>query len=105
MDTLLAAGFSAITLIAEHFIPWRLIFGKPLPRLLAYVLGVLAMCLPFTAVLVYRQLVSAAISMWVIVAVSGSTVVGCYALSDWLELRAVLKAQKKVEAAHGTPEQ
>ncbi len=67
----------------EHYFPWRSIFGKELPRLLAYVLGVLGLMVPFTAWLLERGNREIAIILWVVLS-AGGLAVGALYLFDWL---------------------
>lgn len=93
---LIAAFFAAAILWGEHYHPW----GKPLDPRLNYVLGTLAMLVPYSALLLFWLVVPppvlalfALMGLWVIVAVSGATV-------HWLyEQDAKRSAQERAQAA------
>ncbi len=89
----LAAVSSGILIIAEHYFPWRLLLGRKLPHIAAYTLGMLAVLLPFTLLVVLRKESCIAwwqpvIELWVIVFAAGAADAGCYALDQTLEYRA-----------------
>jgi small-conductance mechanosensitive channel len=73
----IAAFFAAAILWGEHYHPW----SKPLDPRLNYVLGTLAMLIPYSVLLLFWLAVTppmlalfALLSLWLIVAVSGLTV-------------------------------
>jgi len=47
----IAVCYAVTALVAEHYIPWRRWIGRPLPKIGAYVLGTLAMDIPFAVLL------------------------------------------------------
>lgn len=74
---LTAALFAAAILWGEHYHPW----GKPLDPRLNYVLGTLAMLVPYSFLMLFWMLVPPAdlllwalVGLWFIVGVSGLTV-------------------------------
>ncbi len=77
------ALFAAAILWAEHYHPW----GKPLDARLNYVLGTLAMLVPYSMLLCFWMIETPAyfglfalLGLWIIVAVSGLTVYTLYEL-------------------------
>lgn len=96
-----AALFAAAILWGEHYHPW----GKPLDPRLNYVLGTLAMLIPYSLLLGFWMIVLppsfgwfALLGLWSIVGVSGATV-------HWLyEQDAKRNAQQRAEAAEAAEE-
>lgn len=92
-----AALFAAVILWGEHYHPW----GKPLDARLNYVMGTLAMLIPYSMLLCFWMIVPpdaffglfALMGLWIIVAVSGLTVYVLY------ELDAKREAQQRADAA------
>jgi len=87
----LTAIVSGIVILAEHYFPWRTLLGRKLPRVAAYALGMLAVLIPFTLLVLLKaddlttcQIV---VALWVIVFVAGIADAGCYALDHMLEYR------------------
>ena len=87
-EILICCGVVMLILLVEHYFPWRLILGRKLPRLAAYVLGVLAMVGPLSflyfrwevaPVMVHGHLVA----LWCVVVSGGLAVLLAYAL-DWI---------------------
>lgn len=93
----LASLFAAAILWGEHYHPW----GKRLDPRLNYVLGTLAMLIPYSCVLVFWMLVPpgeilpvlALVALWFIVGVSGLVVHLLY------EVDAKREAQERAAAA------
>lgn len=90
----LAVLAAVLLLLVEHWFPWGMMMGRELPRLWAYVLGVLAMFLPLTGLLwawdvrgvvIRGWMVIAA--MWLVVISSGLAVALAWGIDDWLDLR------------------
>ena len=73
-------------LIAEHYFPWQVLLGRKLPRLAAYVIGVLAMVVPLSVLYGYWAMKPPGLSwihlaaLWSVVISGGLTVIGSYAL-------------------------
>jgi hypothetical protein len=82
----LAALVSALIQLVSHWFPWRLVLGRNLPRVWAYVVGVLGFLVPVTALFWYwdvNGLVEAwlnLIALWACVVASGLAVVLAYAI-------------------------
>lgn len=86
--TLTAALLTAALLGFEHYFPWRKTLGRDLPRVPAYVLGVLALLIPYSALLAWWSSWPALLAVWIITLAGGATVAGLYAFDDWLKHRA-----------------
>lgn len=88
----------AVVMVAElglHYFPWRMFLrGKELPRLVAYVLGVLGLMVPFSAWLWQRGEVDVIKVLWMVIGAGGLTVMALYGLDRWLDLE-----MRNIEAA------
>jgi hypothetical protein len=85
----------------EHYLPWKAILGVELPKLIAYVLGILAVFVPLTLLFVEYPMVTgwrAALALWVAATGAGLGTVLCYVLDDWLVKRKLAIIHRK-EAA------
>jgi hypothetical protein len=101
MDNLLAAIFAVLLVGFEHYFPWRLIFRKPLPRLLSYIIGVLAIYIPVSVVLYYRNAIPSILTIWIVALFAGAGLCAFYLLDPWLHVHA---AEKSEEALHDQDE-
>lgn len=76
-----------ITEALLHYFPWmKLLRGRELPRLLAYVFGVLGLMVPFTLWLLERNEITVVIIMWKLITAGGVSVVALYGLDHYIEL-------------------
>jgi len=66
-----------------HYFPWRLVFKKELPRIIAYTLGVLGILLPFSAWLYEQGYTQVLFTLWITTVSAGASVCLWY-LVDWL---------------------
>ena len=66
-----------------HYFPWRLVLRRDLPRLVAYMLGVLGMMGPFTAWLINHNDSQVATMLWLVLGAGGFAVASLYLL-DWV---------------------
>ena len=113
IDILLTMILSWLLLWVEHWFPWRLMFRKELPRLLAYIMGVLALHAPTTVLFIFwaRSAVDVShyghvIALWSVTIAGGLAVLSAYGI-DWLldrlarstELRELLKHWRDTDAA------
>jgi hypothetical protein len=110
MDTqilwgLVAAVAAVGLLIAEHYFPLpRILGGKEPHRTAAYVLGCLALLLPFTVWGLALGHVVPVLVIWTITVLGGLAVLGCYALDGLLDKRDLEKSNKRLhDALHGGP--
>ena len=69
-----------------HYAPWRMLIGKELPRLAAYVLGLLGMMVPFSLWLMDRSELEILQVLWIVILAAGLTVFALYGLDRYLEL-------------------
>lgn len=94
----LAALIAALLLIAEHYFPWSMLLHRKLPRLAAYVLGVLALTGPLSALYGFWIQTQAEIesyfylgALWAVVGAGGAAVLVCHALDHILERLALAR--------------
>lgn len=105
MDTELLWGIvtalgAAGLLIAEHYFPFaRLRGGQELHRTAAYVLGCLALLLPFSVWGLAFGYVVPVLVIWIITALGGLAVLGSYALDRMLDARDQEKANARLRDA------
>lgn len=89
--TVLILGFG-------HYFPWQSLIGRELPRIAAYVYGVLAIALPATSFMLLKDLWLAAVVLWASIVGGGASVIGCYALDSYLDNRMRRKEAEEREA-------
>ncbi len=99
MDILVTALTAGSLLLAEHYAPWRLLLRRKLPRVAAYILGVLALAVPLTGLFALWAAWQAVIALWVVIAAGGAVVLACHALDDLLSARADLHAEEECRRA------
>jgi hypothetical protein len=79
-----------MVLMAEfgmHYFPWRILLrGRELPRLVAYVLGLLGMMGPFTAWLWDRDEIAIMQTLWIVIISAGFMVFALYGFDHYLDL-------------------
>ena len=86
---------AVLLILVEHWLPWRKLLGQELPRLAAYVLGVLAMALPLTGLFTASGTVpgaQAAAALWLVILFCGLATFVAYVADHTLELRAERRA-------------
>jgi phosphate/sulfate permease len=83
MAIFLAALVAALIQMTLHWFPWRMVLGKDLPRISAYVLGVLGFALPLSVLLWHWQSWLELLAVWAVVAASGVAVASAYG-TDWM---------------------
>ena len=70
-----------------HYFPWMKFFkGRTLPRLLAYIFGVLGLMVPFTVWLMQESNLEIVIGLWKVIVAGGITVMALYGLDHYLDL-------------------
>lgn len=65
---------SFVTIIAEHYFPWQKILHRPLPPIPAYVLGILAIALPYTVLMLIQRgmtTTTSTIAIWLLIGTAG----------------------------------
>ena len=91
MGILIAALMSALSLMVQHLLPWPKIFDRDMPRVVAYILGVLALALPLTVLFAVWALWQALLALWMVIVAGGASVLLAYALEDWLKVRIIAR--------------
>ena len=84
---LVAALIAGLAELALHWLPWRLLLGRELPRVAAYVLGTLAIVLPLSGLFAMWGNWLQAAALWAVVVSAGLAVLGGYLFDGWLEHR------------------
>jgi uncharacterized membrane protein len=80
---ILAALVSALIQLVQHWFPWRMVLRREtLPRIVAYILGVLGIGLPLSVLFCAWQSWSELLALWIVILVSGLAVILAYAI-DW----------------------
>lgn len=70
-----------------HYFPWaKLLKGRELPHLMAYVLGVMGLMVPFTVWLIEQNESVIVTVLWKVIAGGGITVIVLYGLDRYIEL-------------------
>ncbi len=92
----ITALIAALLLVGEHYFPWGMLLHHKLPRLAAYVLGVLALIGPLSALYAFWIRFQPEIggrfylgALWAVVGAGGAAVLICYALDHVLERMAL----------------
>jgi hypothetical protein len=91
-EILLACVVTMLLLLVEHWFPWRLMLRRDLPRLAAYVLGVLALAGPLTALFVRWKAWMPLAGLWSVIVSGGLAVMVAYGV-DWLLGRLALAVE------------
>ena len=88
----ITALIAALLLVGEHYFPWGMLLQRRLPRLAAYVIGVLSLVGPLSALYGFWMRTSAEIAawlylgaLWAVVGAGGAAVIFCYLLDYILE--------------------
>lgn len=70
-----------------HYFPWRLLLkGKDLPRVVAYILGICGLMIPFSLWLWTDGKTEIIAALWLFIIAGGLTVLGLYGLDRLLNL-------------------
>jgi hypothetical protein len=88
---LAAAVVSSLVLIAGHWAPWKKWLKKPLPRVPAYVFGMLAVIGPVSVVLMVWGEWLSVVLLWGCAGLGGLSVVICYRVDMVLQMREALE--------------
>ena len=103
-----SAVISVLIIWLQHWFPWRFLLGHDLPRLGAYTLGIFALALPYSVLLllwgvddlIYRIL----LALWLLIAACGMATVGAHALDHIMErlnLANELEELLDIKESHG----
>jgi hypothetical protein len=76
----LSARVSALVQAVSHWFPWRLVLGRELPRVWAYIVGVLGFLAPLTVLFWSWEAWMYLAALWACVVSSGLAVVLAYAI-------------------------
>lgn len=70
-----------------HYFPWKMLLrGRELPRVAAYILGVLGLMVPFTAWLWERGEMEIIQMLWMVIVAGGLMVLALYGLDHYTRL-------------------
>jgi uncharacterized membrane protein len=106
----LTAMVAGLALLVEHWFPWEMLLRRPLPKLAAYVLGVLGLILPLTGLLAVWGAWWSLAAVWATVLAGGGGVLIGYGVDWWLrrmaqgeELREQVKLRDRLEERDERP--
>ena len=105
IDTQVLWGFVAAVaaaglLVAEHYFPFpRIRGGKEPHRTAAYILGCLALLVPFSVWGLACGYTVPVVVIWLITGLGGATVLGCYALDQTLDARDLADSHERLHDA------
>lgn len=92
LGIILTALIVSLLLFVEHWFPWQLMLRAELPRLAAYVLGVLAIVVPLTGLYISwwidpgnRVKFGEVIALWAAVCVGGLSVMAAHGIDKLLK--------------------
>lgn len=86
----IAALVSSLILLVEHYAP-----GGTKNVVFNYILGVLALILPLSGLMIMWGLWTVVIAIWAIVAAGGLTVMGAYAVDSYIAMAQRVKVSEK----------
>ena len=98
-DIAIAVVVAALAMLSLHWLPWRMLLGRDLPRPAAYILGTLGMAMPLTGLFAAWGAWWAMLALWAVVAGSGLAVLGAYLFDAWLHHRQAHKESEEREEA------
>ena len=94
LGMVLTVVVAMLLVLVEHWLPWGKILGGRLPRLWAYVMGVAAMLIPLTVLVLVWDAEGVvirgwhvAVALWLVAGFSGLAVIVAYWWDSWLDLR------------------
>lgn len=107
MDTVIMILFIVLLLAVEHYLPWpRILHMRELPRLAAYVMGVLALILPLSWLHLKNYFLNsdpyaleAASMLWLAVITGGLTMIIISLFDGWLNNMEMNKEGAERESA------
>lgn len=92
----LTAVLAMLLLWVEHWFPWQLMLGRELPRPAAYILGVLALMLPFSGLLIIWSEWLILAALWAVILAGGLSVLGAYFVDHVLIIRKRVQEQTEL---------
>lgn len=92
IDLLDAVLMAVLLLLVEHWGPWQDLTQKRFHNLVNYILGVLALIIPLSILMMRWGLWSAIGAIWAVVIGGGLAVMGAYWVDGWIATRRALKA-------------
>ncbi len=93
------AGLVGVLLLwVEHWGPWQLLLEKKFHQTVNYILGTLALQLPFTGLLILWGMWNAVLALWAITILGGLAVLGAYGIDGWVATRTRLLVKEKESA-------
>lgn len=72
----LSSLFAMLLAMVEHWFPWSLLLLRPLSKYAVYVLGVLAIALPFTVLVILFPFWAGIIYLWAFWSITGGAGLG-----------------------------
>jgi len=98
LDIFIVCVVTVLILGFGHYFPWNSLLGRELPRIAAYIYGVLAIALPATSFMLLQNLWLAAAVLWAAIVGGGASVIGCYVLDSYLDNRLRRREAEEREA-------
>jgi hypothetical protein len=95
-ETIVTALFAALVLGVQHWFPWQKIMRAPLPRLVAYIMGTLALTGPLTVLAIVTEQTVMAVAIPFVTTVGGLTVILAYGIDDAINRLAEWRAEHDV---------
>jgi hypothetical protein len=99
LGIVLTVVVAMLLVLVEHWLPWGKMLGRKLPRLWAYAMGVAAMLIPLTVLVLVWDADGVVIAgwmvsvvMWLVAVFSGLAVMVAWWVDSWLDLRMDLNA-------------
>lgn len=84
---IIAAVVALLSVLTLHYFPWQALMKKELPRIPAYVLGVMAMAFPLTVLFLLFQVwtnTEVLVSLWLVIGAAGSGTILAHNLDSWI---------------------
>lgn len=88
---------SVLILIGEHYWPWKKMLGRSLRLIERYVLGVLALMLPISGLMIVWALWAVLLVIWLVVIFGGLITIGMYFVDGAWDARDRANLAEKAE--------
>ena len=85
IDLVIIGSVAAVSQLAAHWFPWRRLFKKELPRVLAYIIGTACMMTPVIVYMTLKGMFESLTILITAVIFSGTAVMAGYAVDGLLE--------------------